>query len=68
MLVLIRNHKLNPKSLLTMIQLMWETREWTVNKREIFHMFTVSLKFLLHGEFVNRYSTLIHMLSTELSE
>lgn len=46
MLVVIRNHKWKPKSLITMIQLIQDAREWDVNNQEIFHIFAVSLKFL----------------------
>lgn len=47
MLVSIRNHKWGPKSLLPMIQMMHDVREWVVNNQDIFHTFSVSLKFLL---------------------
>jgi hypothetical protein len=47
MLIVIRNHKWKPKSLLTMIRMIHDAREWDVNNLDIFHIFVVSLRFLL---------------------
>jgi len=47
MLVVFRNNKRMPKSLLTMMRLIWDLREWDVNNQDVFHIFVVRLKFLL---------------------
>lgn len=47
MLVVIGNHKWELQSLLTMVQIIQNAREWDVNNQEFLHIVSVMLKFLL---------------------